>query len=137
MTSRLVAAVVLLALAFCPAGLFAEKAKTKLTVQVLDVKDRPIPRASITLVFVSGTKLGIKDIKKEWNLKTSSKGIAEVPEIPSGKVRLTVIAAGYQTYGDEFEISGEELTHTVKLERPSGKQFSAHDPAPIKPDKKP
>jgi len=137
MTLRLVAGVVLLAVALCPAGLLAEKAQTKLTVQVTDAKDRPIPRASITLVFVSGTKLGIKDVKREWNLRTSSKGLAELPEIPSGKVRLTVIASGYQTYGDEFEISGKELTHAVKLERPSDKQFSAHDPVPVKPDKKP
>lgn len=134
MTSRIAAVVVLLALALCPLALFADKEETQLTIQVLDQKDRPVKNAAVTVSFVSGKKMMVKKIKSEWNTKTSSKGVAELPEMPSGKVRLTVICQGYQTYGDEFEISGKEMTHTVKLERPSGKQFSAHEP--VDPEKK-
>ncbi len=135
MTSRFAAVLVLLALAVCPLALLADKDETQLTIQVLDQKDRPVKNASVTVSFVSGKKMMVKKVKAEWNTKTSSKGLAELPEMPSGKVRLVVICQGYQTYGDEFEISGKELTHTVKLERPSGKQFSAHEA--VEPDKKP
>ncbi len=127
MTSRLAAVLVLLALAACPAALLADKEETQLTIQVLDQKDRPVKNAAVTVTFVSGKKMLVKKVKSEWNTKTSSKGLAELPEMPSGKVRLMVICSGYQTYGDEFEIAGKEMTHTVKLQRPSGKQFSAHE----------
>lgn len=113
--------------------------QTKLSIAVVDaVKEKPVPKASITVTFVSGRKMFIKKVRSEWNMKTNSKGIAELPEMPPGKVKLQVIASGFQTYGEEFEISGEEMTHTVKLKRPQG-QFSAHEaePAPEKPPEKP
>ncbi len=122
-------------LACLPAA--AEKDLTKLSIVVLDQKDRPVPKASITVTFVSGSKMFIKKVRSEWNTKTSSKGVAELPEMPPGKVRLQVIAHGFQTYGDEFEIKGEEFTHTVKLKRSSGSQFSAHEPAEAPPEKTP
>jgi hypothetical protein len=113
----------------------AEKEMTQLSIVVLDQKDRPIPKASITVTFVSGSKV-FKKIRSEWSLKTNSKGVADLPDMPAGKVRLQVIAQGYQTHGDEFEISGKEFTRTVKLKRPTGKQFSAHE-AEQPPEEKP
>jgi hypothetical protein len=127
MTSRIAAVVVLAVLALLPAALLLGDDKTQLTIQVLDVKDRPVPKASVTVTFVTGRNIVLRKQRAEWSMKTSSKGTAELPDIPSGKVRLQVIAQGYKTYGDEFEISGKEMTHTVKLERPSGKQFSVHE----------
>ena len=116
----------------------ADKDYTTLTIAVLDeARDRPVPKASVTVSFVSGRKLVTrKRIRKEWNTKTNSKGLAELPEIPSGTISVQVIAAGFQTYGDRLEISGEDQTVTVKLKRPSGGQVSAHEAAEPAPQKK-
>jgi hypothetical protein len=118
----------------------AQKEMTKLSIVVLDPKDRPVPKASVTVTFVSGSKMYVKKVRAEWNTKTSSKGVADLPDMPPGKVRLQVIASGFQTHGEEFQISGKEFTHTVKLKRSSGSQYSAHEPtepAPEKPPEKP
>jgi len=115
--------------------------ETALNVAVIDAeRDRPVRNASVTVTFVSGRKMLVKKVRSEWNTKTNSKGVAELPPLPSGKVRLQVIARGYRTFGEFFEVDGPEQTITVKLERPSGKQFSAHDAPeeesePAKPEK--
>ena len=124
-----------LLLACLPA--LAQKEMTRLSIVVLDPKDRPVPKASVTVTFVSGSKLYVKKVRAEWNTKTSSKGVADLPEMPPGKVRLQVIASGFQTVGEEFQISGKEFTHTVKLAKSTGSQFSAHEPAERAPEKPP
>ena len=138
MSPRILATALLLLLCLLPALLAADKDYTTLTIAVMDeAKDRPVPKASVTLSFVSGRKMVTRrKIRKEWNTKTNSRGIAELPEIPAGKVSLQVIAAGFQTYGDHFEISGEAQTVTVKLKRPPGGQVSAHEVAEPVPEKK-
>lgn len=135
MNSKILAAITVLLACLLPVSLAADKEYTTLTVAVMDaVKDRPVPKAAVTVHFVSGRRmLRMKKVRAEWNTKTNNKGLAELPEMPSGRVRLQVIAPGFQTYGDEFEISGKEQTVTVKLKRPSDKQVSAHEapePAP-------
>ncbi|MGH8248036.1 MAG: carboxypeptidase-like regulatory domain-containing protein [Gammaproteobacteria bacterium] len=113
-----------------PAPLAADKEMTILTIAVFDAaKERPVPKASVTVNFVSGRKmLKMKKVRSEWGTKTNSKGLAELPEMPAGKIKVQVIAAGFQTFGDEYEITGPEHTITVRLKRPTGGQFSAHEP---------
>jgi len=137
MKRKLIALALALACWLVPGTLLAEKEETRLIIGVVGPKGRPVPKASVTITFVSGRKMLVKKVRSEWNTRTTSKGLAEFPEIPSGKVRLQVIASGYQTYGDEFEVSGEEMTHTVRLSRPKG-QYSAHEPEPppAEPEKK-
>ena len=116
-------------------SLAADKQYTTLTIAVVDeARDRPVPKASVTVTFVKGRKMLVKKVRSEWNTKTNGKGLAEMPEIPSGPARLQVIAPGFQTFGDEIELSGNEQTVTVKLKRPSGSQTSAHEQSdPKKP----
>lgn len=135
MPARNIAFLLLVAVLLACLPARADKDMTKLSIVVVDQKDRPVPKASITVTFVSGSKMFIKKVRSEWNTKTSSKGVAELPEMPPGKVRLQVIAHGFQTYGDEFEIKGEEFTHTVKLKKSTGGQFSAHEPTEPAPEK--
>lgn len=112
----------------------ADKDTTELTIVVLDAaRERPVPKASITVSFISGRKMLIKKVRSEWNTKTNTKGFAELPEMPSGKVRLQVIAAGFRTHGEVFEVEGETMTHTVRLKRPRD-QYSAHDEAEPEPE---
>ena len=48
-------------------------------------------------------KLGKKQMT-HWEVRTNQEGIAKVPALPQGKVRIQVIAKNYQTFGETFDI---------------------------------
>jgi len=101
---------------------------TTLTVEVLNDRDKPIPRASVVVKFVEGrsvVKLG-KKIITSYELRTSNEGKVSVPPIPQGKILIQVIAKGYQTYGEYHEIFEEEKTVPIVMKRPQ-KQYSSHE----------
>lgn len=100
---------------------------TRLRVDVQTKSGKPIDRASVIVKFVEGrsaVKLG-KKIIKNWEIRTNQEGIAKLPAIPQGKVKIQVIAKGYQTFGDVFEIDEEEKTVEIKLNPPQN-QYSSH-----------
>jgi hypothetical protein len=118
-------AVVLFSLLALP--LAADTPMTRLRVEVLTLSGRPVDRASVVLDFVEGRnymKLGRK-VLKHWEARTSQDGIAKFPTIPQGKIRVQVIAKGYQTYGQIFDVEKEEQQVTVKLNPPQA-QHSEH-----------
>ncbi len=51
--------------------------------------------------------------------------MAKIPTIPQGKIRVQVIAKGYQTFGQDFEVNEEEKTLEVRLNPPQT-QYSSH-----------
>lgn len=109
------------------APLGAEPPMTKITVEVQTLNGKPVDRAAVVVRFVEGrsyVKLG-KKIKTQWEMRTNQEGIARMPAIPQGKIRLQVIAKGFQTYGDDVMVEEEEKTLTVKLNPPQP-QYSAH-----------
>jgi hypothetical protein len=57
-------------------------------------------------------------------LKTDSEGNTEIT-VPYGKVRIQVIAPGFQTYGQDVDFSEPEKTIVIKLNRP-GEQYSIY-----------
>lgn len=100
---------------------------TKLNIVVTTPGGTPIDRASVVVRFVQGhsiVKLG-KAVHDSYELRTNEEGIAKVPEIPKGKIRIQVIAKGYQTYGQIFDVTQDEKTVAIKLNPPQ-QQFSAH-----------
>ena len=100
---------------------------TKLRIEVRNVYDKPVQRASVVVRFVEGrsiAKFG-KKIITHWELRTNQEGIANIPAIPQGKIRVQVIAKGYQTFGKVFEVNEEEKTLEVKLNPPQ-MQYSVH-----------
>ena len=106
---------------------WADDPMTKLKVEVKTLGDRPIERAAVIVNFVEGrsmAKLG-KKVIKHWEVRTNQEGIAKVPSLPEGKVRIQVIAKNYQTFGEIFEVEGEEKTIVIKLNPPQ-QQYSAH-----------
>lgn len=124
---RLIPWMLVLSLGSLPLATGKEKAYTTVKVVVWDAENgKPIPRAALTLSFVRGKKMHLKKDRAEWDLKTDSNGTAQVSNVPSGQVRILVYAKGYQTFGQDFGVSGREQTITVKLVRP-GEQFSAHE----------
>jgi hypothetical protein len=107
-------------------GLFADS-MTKLTIEVKTEGGRPIDRASVVVRFVEGrsvVKLG-KKIRTTFELRTNQEGVAKIPSIPQGKIMVQVIAKGYQTYGQTFEVEEDEKTLEVKMNPPQP-QYSAH-----------
>lgn len=100
---------------------------TRIQVKVTNLDGKAIDRASVIVRFVEGrsiTKLG-KKIMTRWELRTNQDGMAKVPELPQGKILVQVIARGYQTYGQVFEVDDDEKTLEVKLNPPQP-QYSAH-----------
>ncbi len=108
--------------------LVAETPMTRIKVEVLTLEDKPIDRAAVVVRFVEGrsvVKLG-KRIMTHWELRTNQDGLAKIPQLPQGKIRVQVIAKGYQTFGKDFEVNEEEKTLVVKLNPPQP-QYSVHE----------
>ncbi len=100
---------------------------TRLNIQVKTQSGRPIDRASVVVRFIQGrsiAKLG-KHIRTSFELRTNQEGEARIPTIPQGKIRIQVIAKGYQTFGQDFEVDEEEKTIPITLNPPQ-QQYSAH-----------
>src|SRR5690348_1422527 len=121
---RLLCACALMAL-LCT--LAAAAPMTRLNIVVKSQSGKPVDRASVVVRFVEGhsvIKLG-KAIRTTFELRTNQEGEAQVPSIPQGKIRIQVIAKGYQTFGEVFDITDEEKTINIKLNPPQ-QQYSAH-----------
>jgi hypothetical protein len=100
---------------------------TTLTVEVKTPSGNPVDRASVIVKFVKGRakmKLG-KKILKTWETRTNQEGLAKIPPIPQGSIQVQVIAKGFQTFGQIFEIDEEQKTIAVKLNPPQD-QYSSH-----------
>lgn len=110
-----------------PGLLLADPPMTIIRIEVKTYSDKPIDRASVIVKFVEGRdpiKFG-KKIQTSWQLKTNQEGLAKIPSIPQGKLLIQVIAKGYQTFGQTFEVNEAERTIEIKLNAPQP-QVSAH-----------
>ena len=108
-------------------GLQAAAPMTTLTIEVKALNGVPVERAGVIVQFVKGRekmKLG-KKIRKTWEMRTNQQGTAKIPPIPQGQIRIQVIAKGYQTFGQIFDVDEPEKTIEVKLNPPQS-QYSAH-----------
>jgi len=124
--TRLLFSIALLATAL---PILADPPMTKIRVEVRKAaNDKPVDRASVVVRFVEGrsvVKLG-KKIMTSYQMRTNQDGVASMPAIPQGKIQIQVIAKGFQTFGQIFDIGEEEKTVEIKLNDPQP-QFSVHD----------
>ena len=100
---------------------------TRLNVVVKTQSGKPVEQASVVVRFVEGhsiVKLG-KAVRTTFEMRTNQEGQVKIPEIPQGKIRIQVIAKGYQTFGQIFDITDPEKTVEIKLNPPQ-QQYSAH-----------
>jgi hypothetical protein len=114
-------------LIFIAVSVLAAAEMTTLTVEVKTPSGNPVDRASVIVKFVKGRakmKLGKKTLKT-WETRTNQEGLAKIPPIPQGSIQVQVIAKGYQTFGQIFEIDEEQKTVEVKLNPPQD-QYSSH-----------
>jgi hypothetical protein len=117
----------LLPIALIAAALLSPAQTTKLRIEVRNLEDKPVDRASVLVRFEgrSITKLGGKKLKTSWEMRTNQEGVVSIPPVPQGQILVQVIAKGYQTYGEKIEINEEEKTIAIKLKPPQS-QYSAH-----------
>lgn len=92
-------------------------------VVVRDSDGKPVKYAQVVLHPVN--RKG-KQTKGEMDLKTDADGHASVDGIPYGSVEVQVLAKGFQTFGEDYEVNKAELEITVKLKRPAG-QYSIYE----------
>jgi hypothetical protein len=59
-------------------------------------------------------------------LKTDTEGKSSTEGIPYGKLRVQVLAQGFQTYGEDFDVDRPRMEITIKLKRPQG-QYSIYE----------
>jgi hypothetical protein len=60
------------------------------------------------------------------NLKTDMDGKTAWQGVPYGKLRIQVIARGFQTFGDDFDIGQPRQDIVIKLKPPAA-QYSIYD----------
>ncbi len=82
---------------------------------------KPVRNAAVILHPV--TKQGWQS-KKGFELKTDSEGNTGLT-VPYGKVRVQVIAPGFQTYGEDYVLSEPVKEIVIKLDRPK-EQYSVY-----------
>ena len=102
-------------------------------VVVRDYNGKPIRNAAVVLHPVNGKG---KQSRGGMELKTDTEGKTSFDGVPYGVLRIQVLAAGFQTYGEDFDINKPTMEITVKLKRPQG-QFTMYDDPKKKPEQKP
>jgi len=80
-------------------------------------KESPVENASVYLKYVEEHKLK-KNKSVELNVKTNREGTAHVPDAPTGRVLIQVVADGWKTYGRWYDITDPKQTIKVHLEKP-------------------
>ena len=92
-------------------------------VVVKEENGRPVRNAAVIMHPVGARG---KQQRGGMELKTNSEGKTEFDGVPYGMLRVQVLAQGFQTYGEDFDIEKPKMEVTIKLKRPSG-QYSIYD----------
>ena len=115
----------LLTMAAAAAGQKDPEAPTALLSFVVLKEDngKPVRNAAVIMHPVSSRG---KQGHGGMELKTDSEGKSSFDGIPYGKLRVQVLASGFQTYGEDFDINQPSMSFTIKLKRPQG-QYSIYE----------
>jgi len=87
---------------------------------------KPVRNAAVIMHPVSNHG---KQGRGGLELKTDSNGKTSFDGIPYGKLRVQVLASGFQTFGEDYEVNQGKMEFVVKLKRPQG-QYSIYDDHP-------
>jgi hypothetical protein len=106
-----------------------KKAVPLSTVKFLVVRDengKPIRDAAVVLHPVNDNG---KQERSGYELKTDPEGKTGYDGVPYGKLRIQVLAHGFQTYGYDYDINQPDMDITIKMKRPAG-QYSIYQEHP-------
>ena len=95
---------------------------------IKDTNGKPVRNASVILHPLD--EHGNQE-RGGLQLKTDADGKTMFDGVPYGKLRVQVLASGYQTYGEDFDIDQPEHEITIKL-KPPQKQYSIYEDHPEK-----
>lgn len=96
------------------------------TIRIVVLKrynGKPLRNAAVVLHEV---KKDGKQSRAGMELKTDSEGRASYEGVPYGKLRIQVIAPGFRTYGEDYDIVQPEHDIVIKMQRPT-EQYSIYD----------
>jgi len=123
----------------CAGSALAQRDTTEEPTAVLSflvVKDdngKPVRNAAVIMHPVNPHG---KQGRGGLELKTDADGKTSFDGIPYGMLRVQVLASGFQTFGDDYDVNQPKMAFTVKLKRPQG-QYSIYETHPgDKPDEK-
>jgi hypothetical protein len=113
----------------------AERTSVLSFVVIRDYNGKPIRNASVVMHPVN--KDG-KQARGGLELKADSEGKTSFDGVPYGKLRIQVLATGFQTFGDDYDINQPTMEITIRMKRPQD-QYSVYDehPGDKKEEKKP
>ena len=104
-----------------------EPPSSVLTVVVLKGDNgQPLRNAAVVLHPVNSKD---KQGNGGLELKTDAEGKASYEGLPYGKLRIQVLAKGFQTYGQDYDINQPATDLTIKMDRPAG-QYSIYEDHP-------
>src|SRR5215475_980693 len=121
--------VALIAGTLAQSGLAKKKQVPLANMSFLVVRDengKPIRNAAVVMHPVD------EDGKQQRNgleLKTDVDGKASFDGVPYGKLRIQVLAQGFQTYGEDYDVGQPSADITVKMKRPA-RQYSIYEEHP-------
>ena len=110
----------------------AQRDKTEEPTAILDflvLKDdngKPVRNAAVIMHPVENNG---KQSRGGLELKTDAEGKTSFDGIPYGKLRVQVLATGFQTFGEDYNVDRAKLAFTIKLKRPQG-QYSIYENHP-------
>jgi len=70
-----------------------------------------------------------KAVQRRTSDQDRRRGKASFEGVPYGKLRIQVLATGFQTFGDDYSIDKPTVEITVKMKRPQG-QYSIYEDHP-------
>lgn len=120
---RRIAVALVLLMVFLPVLATAGQKSSDLKfIVVRDYNGKPIRNASVILHPVEEGKQD----RGGFQLKTDLDGRTGFDGVPYGTLRVQVLAQGFQTYGQDYEVNQPTMEITIKLKRPGG-QYSVYD----------
>ncbi len=125
MNKRLLAVAAIILLTLMAGLAFAQDDEEMAVVNFIVLKDangKPLRNASVVMHPVG--KSG-KQSRGGLELKCDAEGKASFDGVPYGKLRIQVLAPGFQTYGEDFDIDKPVEEIMVKMKRPT-EQYSIY-----------
>jgi len=122
-------AISLLCLTLLPTVSAKKKHEPLATVNFVVLRDengKPIRNAAVVLHPVNENG---RQQRGGFELKTDPEGKARYDGVPYGTLRIQVLAPGFQTYGDDYNVNQPNLDITIKMKRPAG-QYSIYENHP-------
>lgn len=91
---------------------------TRIRISVTSNAGKPVENASVYVRFNQEGGFLHKDKMQELDLKTNQDGSVKVPPIPQGKILVQVVAKGWKTFGQWYDIATDDKTIEIKLDPP-------------------